>query len=317
MKCLSMEIMTQNIKKILLLIIFVFISCNKNDQPKADIKISTEKINKDSLNEKSFYKLWNYSSNNLKENYKNFKVYTSSDSIKVYKFDILICSGEIVREKTTFAEFYKNKNTGNDIKNQLKKEFGITPAENIEVIKNSYGDISKKGCHFPFQELFIVNNDYLFYYDKGYYCFDANTVRSKVNEKQTTQSLVKTITKNDFENTNSQFPIINKIISINGTDATSVYKLANNIYLIWFDGDSERWYIVTMIDSKIIDKLLVGKSETIETKDGTIDNFIDFKIEKDFEIILEYSEGKGVDSQKIEKKENFKINLDNLKIKLL
>lgn len=106
-------------------------------------------------------------------------------------------------------------------------------------------------------------------------------------------------------------------IKIDENMPASILEINKNTFIIWFDGDVERWYLVMVDNKKIVDKLLIGKSETIETKDGTIDNYINFKIEKDFEIILEYSEGKGVDSQKIEKKENFKINLENLKIKHL
>ena len=308
-----MEIMIQNIKKIVLLTIIFFISCKKNDLPKTDIKISKENIKKDSLKIKSVYKIWHYSSNNLKENYKEYKIFTSKDSIKVYKSDKLICSGEIVSEKTTFIKYYKNKNTANAIKEQFEKEFGITSSETLEVIMNSYGDISNKGCQFPFNEMFVVNNDYLFFYDKGYYCFDENTIPSKV-KKKITQLFTKPINKNDFLNPNTKFPIIDKKISIDSTDATSVYKLADNVYLTWFEGDAERWYITTFRNDKLFDERLIGKNETIETENGTTDNYIDFIIDKNLNIEIEYSTGKGFAKRRIFKTEKYFVNTESLKI---
>lgn len=87
--------------------------------------------------------------------------------------------------------------------------------------------------------------------------------------------------------------------------------------ILFFEGDTERWYLVTIKDSKIADKLLIGKSETAETENGAADHYIDFTIDKKFKINLEYSTGKDSHSAKTQKTESFQINFKNNRIEKL
>ncbi|MFC6269760.1 hypothetical protein [Frigoriflavimonas asaccharolytica] len=106
-------------------------------------------------------------------------------------------------------------------------------------------------------------------------------------------------------------------INIDGEIPSSLLEINENIFIIWFEGDTERWYLVTFKNNKMFDKLLIGKSETVETENGTTDNYIDFKIEKNFLITLNYSSGKNVDSSIIQKTEKYQIDKTNYKIKRL
>ena len=148
--------------------------------------------------------------------------------------------------------------------------------------------------------------------------FESQMPNTRKSFKSFGENLIKSdkvkISKNDFLNPNSNFPIIDKKIAIDSTDTTSVYKLADNVYLSWFDEDSERWYVSTYSNNELIDQRLMGKSETIETATGTTDYYIDFTIDKGLNIVLEYSKGKGFASRKIFKTEKYFINKQNLKV---
>lgn len=108
-----------------------------------------------------------------------------------------------------------------------------------------------------------------------------------------------------------------KNIQIDGSTPTSVAELNDNVLILFFEGDTERWYLVTIKDSKIAHKLLIGKSETVETENGTTDHYIDFTIDKNFKINLEYSAGKDSHSAKTQKTESFQINFKNNRIEKL
>lgn len=99
-------------------------------------------------------------------------------------------------------------------------------------------------------------------------------------------------------------------ITIEGESPSSVIEINENLLLSWFDGDRESWYLLTIENKKVLDNLLVGKSETVETEKGTFDNYIDFIIDKNLMIALTYSSGKSVDSRKIQKTEKYKIRSD-------
>jgi len=105
-----------------------------------------------------------------------------------------------------------------------------------------------------------------------------------------------------------------KNLKIDNNLPTSIVELSNNVLVLFFEGDTERWYLTTLKDSEIMDRLLIGKSETIETENGTIDNYIDFTIGKDYKINLEYSTGKNAELKKLEKKETYYVNPKNNKI---
>lgn len=108
-----------------------------------------------------------------------------------------------------------------------------------------------------------------------------------------------------------------KNIQIDGSTPTSVAELNDNVLILFFEGDTERWYLVTIKDSKIADKLLIGKSETVEAENGSTDHYIDFTIDKNFKINLEYSTGKNSHSAKTQKTESFQINFKNNRIEKL
>ena len=65
------------------------------------------------------------------------------------------------------------------------------------------------------------------------------------------------------------------------------------------------------------EKLLIGKNETVELKNGeTEDNYLDFSIDINLEIKLQYSRGKNYQNRKIYKEEKYKISQDKKIIKL-
>lgn len=309
--------MIHHIKKFLPLLIIIFMSCKKKEIEKhGEILVKGDIGNSNIINKKLPYTIWSYSSKNSNKKYEHLKIYLSNDSIKILNEGKMICSGEIVNKKSTFPDYFKSKITGNDIKKQLKKEFDINATEKIQVVMNSYGDISEKGCQFPFNEVFIVDG-YLFFYEKGYYCFETDDKTSSTSEKKLSFLPSKPLTINDFLNESSEFPLVTKKISNDDSQADSIYKIAENVYVCWFDGDKERWYLVTIKNDKLFNKLLIGKSETVETENGNIDNYIDFNIDKDFLITLNYSSGKNVHSSTIQKIEKYQIDKTNYKINRL
>ena len=103
-------------------------------------------------------------------------------------------------------------------------------------------------------------------------------------------------------------------IKIDENMPASILEINKNTFIIWFDGDVERWYLVMVDNKKIVDKLLIGKSETLETEYGTSGNYINFSINRSLNIILEYSTGKGSASRKIYKKEKYFVNKEKHKI---
>lgn len=96
-------------------------------------------------------------------------------------------------------------------------------------------------------------------------------------------------------------------VNIEGLAPSSVIEINENLLLTWFESDTERWYLVIVINKKVIDHLLVGKSETVETEKGTLDNYLDFKIGKNLIVDLTFSSGKSVNSRKIQKTEKYGI----------
>ncbi|WP_353151442.1 hypothetical protein [Chryseobacterium sp.] len=138
----------------------------------------------------------------------------------------------------------------------------------------------------------------IFFLFLGFKRSDAQSLSDKK------QNIILPVSKDDLLNPNNEFPIIDKKIFVDDSEASSVYKLANNTFLLWFDGDNERWYVVTFVNNQLFNKLLIGKSETIESENGKIiDNYIDFNIDKNLKIKLKYSTGK-----KIKKIESYQIN---------
>ncbi|MBF8458396.1 hypothetical protein IV494_14525 [Kaistella sp. G5-32] len=94
-------------------------------------------------------------------------------------------------------------------------------------------------------------------------------------------------------------------INIDGETPTSLLEINKNVFIIWFEGDTERWYLVTFKNNKLFDNLFIGKSETVETENGTTVNYINFNIDKNFLITLNYSSGRNVDSSIIQQTEKY------------
>ncbi len=272
MKYLSMEIMTRHIKTNLLIIIIIifFHSCKKQDK---------KTLSNSVINEIENISIWNYSSKNINDTYSQIQIQISKDSLKVYNINSkeYICKGEIIKSDRTFE---------NDIKTQLENKLLLKLNDNIEVIENSESSISKKGCQFPFYELFISNNA-LFFFDKEYYYFTQK--KERVSQK-----------------TNSKFPITSenllkeKIKTTNHTKGFENYTCGEEI-LEYYQIDSKKWVIASscydfeykdlvIIDKnkKIISKLLIEREswdiEKKELEDIDDKETVNFVIEKDNKI---------------------------------
>lgn len=176
---------------LLLLVSSVFINCKES--PKVDEKNSKPQekiINVNKSDNNSEYIIWYYSSKKKSKEYEDLKIYISNDSIKIMNSDKLLCKGEIVKEKQTFTDYFKSKKNGIDITEKLKIDYKLNIENSLLAIMNAYGDISDKGCSFPFNDMFIIDN-HLFFYDKEYYCFTTNN-----HLKYETQSDVESLIKN-------------------------------------------------------------------------------------------------------------------------
>ena len=312
--------MTQHIKIMRLVFIFSILflfNCKKYNS-----QITNERSNdipekssiKESRNNWVFYKRASLSresnySCDIRE-YESLQIDVSNDSIFINNhYTDNVYSGIILAEK-----YFKQKYLYNAYKKILKKEFNITISNKISYIRNKKANDKTSELDKYFQDAFFIDN-YMFFEKGGcVFCF----IKKSNEIRFTSRKFSVSISKNDFLNSNIELPIINKKIFIDDSEASTVYKLTNDIFLLWFDGDNEKWYIVTFVNDKLFDKLLIGKSETVELENGkTIDNYIDFNIDKDFKIKLEYSSGENFNVRKIKKTENYFINFKNKKIEVL
>ncbi|XZF14368.1 hypothetical protein ACTHGU_21510 [Chitinophagaceae bacterium MMS25-I14] len=97
-----------------------------------------------------------------------------------------------------------------------------------------------------------------------------------------------------------------KSLQLNNTTPDAFIKLDGNIAILYFGGDMEKWYLIFLDHNKIKSSLLIGKRETVENSSGeTTDSYLDFTIDIDLNVKLEYSSGKDYDSRKIEKEEHY------------
>lgn len=244
----------------------------------------------------------------------NKQIEISKSSIKVN------CGLENAENKIFQLEEVVSKNKLIDSISNHKNGISLM-SDSLQIDKVNYYEI-KAGYNSEIR----YETYYIFYVEKGncnnikiFEPIEGNIIKLsewRINNKKKETPILseKTLSKSDFSNANAKFPIIDKKVVINGSAATSVYELATNVFLTWFDGDNERWYVVTIKDNILVDKKLVGKSETLETNDDRVDKYIDFFIDKNLDIKLEYSTGKGFDSRKIIKTEKYFINEENLKI---
>ncbi|AKK72654.1 hypothetical protein OK18_08490 [Chryseobacterium gallinarum] len=234
------------------------------------------------------------------------------------------CTFEYFEKKVSPIKYWYNQSTINIYKEELAK-IGISLPKEFSVFMSANPN---KTCEYPTSEYILIEGKIIFIYEGYLIVFgndldkfeqnvdnssDQNIQDKKTIAKNSERNIILPVSKEDLLNPNIQFPIIDKKIIVEGSEASSVYKLANNTFLLWFDGDNERWYVVTFVNNQLFNKLLIGKSETIESENGKIiDNYIDFNIGKDLEIKLKYSTGK-----KIKKIESYQISDQTGKIEKL
>ncbi|MCJ7934539.1 MAG: hypothetical protein MUW56_13140 [Chryseobacterium sp.] len=268
-----MEIMIRHIKVFLpiLAVIFISLNCKKKETAVSNLS-STEKniaIKSNVTGNDSPYTIWKFASNNLNQSYKDYALYISEDSIKIVNSGQIVCTGEIVKEKETFSSYFKSSKTGNEIREQLKNEFAIKATDDLLVIMNADGDISKKGCQFPFNEMFIVGG-YLFFYKDGYHSFVAdNTSTSHENKGRFKFSNVKLPYQKKIDIKNVKY---NKL-SVKDIPGLSEFACGEeeiryipleemgkmNLILIPMDcGDAPyRYYLLSILNNKVISNLYV------------------------------------------------------------
>ncbi|WP_433810683.1 hypothetical protein [Flavobacterium johnsoniae] len=316
-----MEIMIRNINGFLLLfLVSFFISCKK----KEDLKETSEKkkstIESVDSKENSQYKTWFFSSQNKNSTYKDIKISLSNDSIKVINGSKLICSGEILQRKSTFTEYFKSAKNGDLNREQLAKDYNFNFGNDIVEISNIYGDLADKGCLFPFNNIFIVDN-HLFFYDKGYYCFIPNEEHKNVSEA----------IDNDIKTTNIQLPYSEKIdiknVSYKEMEITKVKGLEDfscdgkilrfivlpefkgvNVIMVPLDcGDNPyRFFLLTIKDNSVVSNIYV-EGELYDPENPENVELTNFGIDKNYIIqVKTIDQVKG--KVKSETVINYKIN---------
>lgn len=285
------------------------IGCKKVSSPETVKTTSERKIKNEIRDTWKFEKIFslspqsNYPCESRK--YEDFKFSLSQDSVFIndkYTDNVYI---SFILPKSYFDGNYLYEAYTKRLKEELNIDFPLK----IKSIRNKKADDKTSLLDKYFQDAFFVG-EYMFFEENG--CIIC--LKKETTQPNSTK-LSKSISKNDL--LDSKIPVVGKRIVIDDNEASTVYKIADNIFIAWFDGDNERWYLVTYQGDKLFSYLLIGKSETVETKDGTTDNYIDFKIDKDLKITLEYSSGKNFNSKEIEKTEKYRINLDNNKIEKL
>ncbi|KUJ60001.1 hypothetical protein AR687_20485 [Flavobacteriaceae bacterium CRH] len=313
----------QQISKILLLVLIsILFSCKQNKVSNLDNEYSKNITEKIKVKDNSGYKEWCFSSQNIDKTYGNIKIYISNDSIKVMNLNSLKCKGEIVQEKSTFTSYFKSKKTGADIKEKLKKDYGLNAAnDDIIVVMNAYGDLSKEGCLFPFGDMFIIDN-HLFYYDKGYHCFVPNNDKISVTENKA---------DNYLKESNIQLPYNKKIdidnVTYNKVGVTLIKGLEdfscgqedvrylslpskNDVKFILVPQDCAdfpyRFYLLTIKDNKIVSNLYV-EGESFEPENIDNKSITNFQIDEKQVIHVKTIE-KVKDKTKSELVVNYEVN---------
>ena len=322
MKCMT---------KLILLLIVVNLSCknaNKNlssDQPNTTNLDSTENLveKKPSIaetpvqekkNQKSqkwfFYKVSPLSDLSSCEDskYKDFNFSISGDSIFIDN----IYTDNVYRETVKAEKFFRAKYELNLYKTFLPKNFNVKLPATFEYIRNKRAYQKESPLEAYFQDAFFIDQ-YLFFNNNGcLYCFKKENQGSDA-----VKSITLPITKSQLIDPDNQIPINKSNIKIDGNLASGEYKLKEDVFILWFDGDFEKWYLVTLVNQAVKEKLLIGKNETVELKNGeTEDNYLDFSIDINFEIKLQYSGGKNYKNMKIYKEKKYKISQDKKIIKL-
>lgn len=290
-------------KKLLILfsIFTLFIFCKKNNSEEIELKnIPNEKNENKIVKDSSFIGVWYWSSADKSAEF----------TLKIKK---------IIRD-SIYAQYCAVYNNGNKMDcdfDDINNVKGVIKKNKVFLEFNSFFG-AKKGK----AELLITNNSNLKWIitkaPKGEYFAPDNAILSiknsvdKVSEKTNIISLPISIDKISI----LDYPTPKKYnkLQIDESMPTSVVEINKNVLILFFDGDTEKWYLVTLKDSKITNKLMIGKSETVETENGTIDNYIDFSIDKDLNITLNYSSGKNINFKKNIKTEKYHIDLEKNEI---
>jgi hypothetical protein len=316
-----MEIMIRNINGCLLLfLVSFFINCKKNENFKDTSEKKKSTVESLNSKENSKYKTWFFSSQNTNSTYKDIRISLSDDSIRVINGNKLICSGEILQRKSTFADYFKSVKNGDLNREQLVKDYNYNFGNDITEITNVYGDLSDKGCLFPFSNMFIVDN-YLFFYDKGYYCFIPNEDQKPISE---------TI-DNDIKKTSIQLPYNEKIniknVSYKEMEISKIKGLENfscdgkslrfivlpefksvSLIMVPLDcGDNPyRFFLLTIKDNSVVSNLYV-EGELYDPENVENVELTNFSIDKDY-IIKVKTQEKVKGEIKSEIIANYKIN---------
>ncbi|MCM0666439.1 hypothetical protein [Flavobacterium tyrosinilyticum] len=313
-----MEIMIRNINGfILLFLVSFFISCKKNEDLKETSVKKKNTIESVGSKENSQYKTWFFSSQNNNSTYKDIRISISADSIKVINGNKLICSGEILQKKSTFTEYFKSAKNGNLNREQLVKDYNFNFGNDIIEISNIYGDLAEKGCLFPFNNMFIVDN-HLFFYDKGYYCFIPNEDVSETidNDIKTTNIQLPYSEKIDIKNVSYKEMEISKVkgledFSCDGKMLRFIvlpeFKGVNFIMVPLDCGDNPyRFFLLTIKDNSVVSNLYV-EGELYDPENPENVELTNFSIDKNYIIqvkTIEQVKGKVKSETVI----NYKIN---------
>lgn len=213
--------------------------------------------------------------------YENLKFSMSKDSVFING----IYTDNVYRGVIKSENYFSQKYLYNVYKNILPEKFNVKLPQSIENIRNKRANEKDSKLDAFFQDAFFVD-DLMFFEKSGcIYCF-------KKENKKIIQSknILLPVSKKEMLNENYIFSPIESKLIIDGNLASGEYKINKDISILWFDGDIEKWFIVTLLNNKVYQKLLIVKSETIELKNGEKqDNFIDFYITKELKIKLEYS----------------------------
>lgn len=327
MKYLKMETMTQGINYFLWILCFTFINCNqiKDNKTNTSDNIKEKQLEKSFLKEKNQeedYDVW-FSLKNTSDKYSDFQILLGKDSIKVVnsKTEAIICNGEIIKGSESFSSYIGSRKNAELIKSRLKSLFSINIEENIQVIQNSESDISKKGCQFPFYEMFIAK-DLLIFYDGEYYFFakekelitqDDFLKKYKYSKLPFDFSDYINLYYNDDEKCNQRYPYyaspeLDNILSFFAIEESPSkvfmlppYKEFQPIIIAYTDSDVEGYYLFIAKQGQVI------SSKQIAKMDGKL--IEDFIINENFEI--ELFSRKNIDGKRILKK-SFKVQEDGL-----
>ncbi|MEC3874213.1 hypothetical protein [Chryseobacterium salviniae] len=312
-----METMIQHIKICLCLLFFTFVSCQQtknnqsitpnNKEKQIEINSPVEK------NHEKDYEVWYFSTKNTSDKYSDFQILLGKDSIKVInsKTTTTICNGEIIKENESFSSYIGSTKNANFIKTQLKSLFNINIDENVQIIQNSESDISKKGCQFPFYEMFITK-DLLVFYDEQYYFFTKTKESNLAIQNDSTKEYkyVKlpfdfsdyyNLCYDDDEKCKQNYHFYSPQESNNILSYFAIEENPSRVFMLppyngyqpiiiaYTDSDIEGYYLFIAKKQQVISSIQIAKmdGESIE----------DFSISKDYNITL-YKRKNSKDSRK-------------------